>query len=158
MPYYRSTSHIARDGNQGDLWLFHGGAGTDFVFRLATNAVLTQVAPLGYIGMPSAMGFNGIPAGTLNVAPMNVQAAGFTLEFGVWGNPGELGVLALTKPFLHVLATGTVDSAGVLAVKMQIPQGLLSPGNPGQLEFTGASIDLSTSRVLLTKPKPWPKN
>jgi hypothetical protein len=96
--------------------------------------------------------------GRLEIAPRNLPVTAFTLEAGVWGRPGDLGVLAITKPIPIILATGAIDQGGLFSVKLPIPAGTLQPGLPSSIELLGASVNLQSLDVLLTQPVSWPKN
>jgi hypothetical protein len=89
---------------------------------------------------------------------MHVDGNALLLELGVWGRPGDIGVIAITKPIPILLGVGVLHRGGNYAIKLQLPAGTVTPGRPGAIEFMAASIDPTTHDVLLTPPKAWPKN
>jgi hypothetical protein len=158
------------DRLHGDLWILHdGGFGPpnpfdpthyyDKAITISLEGVQQTRALMGYIGVPSTVAVNDFAPGTLNCAPMNVPASGsFLLEIGLWGNPGEFAVLAMTQPFPLILGTGVFDRAGNWHIKTTVPDGAVQRGSPGVFEFVGASINLKTLQVTTSPPRKWPKN
>jgi len=151
------------DRNQCFHALFGGGGGggvglVDLVVRVDRDGSFQTVTNLGLFGSGGPYVINGFVPGSLYIAPMNVPPSSFLLEAGVWGRPGELAVLAITQPFVALVATGLTNAAGVLPVKIRIPAGTVLPGNPNAIEFVSATVNLTTLAVTLSQPKRWPLN
>jgi hypothetical protein len=153
-----------------DFWILHeGGFGPphptdpfyyyDKAITISLQGVPQTRALMGYIGIPRTIAVNDFAPGTLNCAPMNVPTTGsFLLEIGLWGNPGEFAVLAMTQPFPLILGTGVFDRAGNWHIKTTVPDGAVQRGSPGVFEFVGASINLKSLQVTTSPPRKWPKN
>jgi hypothetical protein len=154
----KTMGGIIHDPLHGDCLLTYEN-GLDFVYRLDLTTAQTQMlASYGFIGRPNAFAVNGYLPGTLACAPMHVDGNALLLELGVWGRPGDIGVIAITKPIPILLGVGVLHRGGNYAIKLQLPAGTVTPGRPGAIEFMAASIDPTTHDVLLTPPKAWPKN
>jgi hypothetical protein len=94
---------LRHDREQSFYTIFGGGGGggggvglADLVVRMDQSGNFQTITNLGLFSSPGLYAINGFAPGSFFLAPMNVSANGFLLEAGVWGQPGELALLAIT--------------------------------------------------------------
>jgi hypothetical protein len=147
---------VTYDQLRDDLWVT-GAANARTIHSsdvMGNNVVLHQIPS----GVGASMDVNDSPEGLLVVCPSSVPAplAPITIEHGLSGKPGHIGVIAMVRPFFLVLAVGLFDAGGKLTSK--IPAIGIPPGAPRRFQFLGAAINPSSRVPIISNQVDWPAN
>jgi hypothetical protein len=156
-PLTVSGNWIDYDVLNNDFWLCTAFLTPTQVYLVQQNGNNVLAGPCG-AGVAAAIDVNDEAAGTLKAAPLVVPSpvAPMTLDLGLWGRPGNLGVIAIVQPIVVILGVGVIDAAGSFSVSL--PGIVLAPGRPGNIRFQAADIHVPSTSAALTQPLSWPNN
>jgi hypothetical protein len=155
-PPWADLNWVNYDRQKDDLWVV-GTGGTRNIWRsdVMGNNMLLHTVPTG---LPASIDANDDGDTSLVVCPTVVPTplAPITIEHGLSGTPGYIGVIVMLRPFFLLLAAGPLDAAGNISSK--IPAIGIPPGNPGRFQFQAATINPANSMFRLSNVVNWPAN